>query len=99
MSFPQTPNRPLPGTYIQTPGPNLNPPPPIFQPNLPKSFQPNGSQNQGQAVAQPPQPGGQGTSKQSAEYVKPIQRAAKTINDTLAREAQYPELDSYVGRK
>lgn len=33
------------------------------------------------------------------ETLKPIDRAAKTINEVLALETKYPELDSYIGRK
>lgn len=33
------------------------------------------------------------------DRLKPIDRAAKTINETLAQETKYPELDSYIGRK
>ena len=39
------------------------------------------------------------TERQPQEFLKPIERAAKTINETLAHDARYPELDSYIGRK
>lgn len=45
------------------------------------------------------QQNGQSTGRQTAEYLQPLQRASKAVNDVLTREAQYPELDSYVGRK
>jgi hypothetical protein len=28
-----------------------------------------------------------------------IQRAARTVNETLAREARFPELDNYITRE
>jgi nuclear pore complex protein Nup155 len=31
--------------------------------------------------------------------LQPIQRAARTINETLQKEANFPDLDSYVRRK
>ena len=31
--------------------------------------------------------------------LKPVERATRTINDALARETQYPELDAYVSRE
>jgi nuclear pore complex protein Nup155 len=37
--------------------------------------------------------------KPAAESLKPVDRAAKTVNDTLRKESAYPELDNYVGRK
>ena len=99
----RTPNRPVPGSYLQTPaqGPNLRPgqsQPPVFQPNLPQKPQQNGIQTQNQALSQSTQQASQSSGKQTAEYIKPVQRASKTINELLVRESHYPELDSYVGR-
>ena len=31
--------------------------------------------------------------------LQPVQRAARTINEVLQREASFPELDSYVKRE
>ena len=106
MSFPapQTPHRlGLPGAYIQTPAQQTNlRPGQIAQPNFQiraTSFnQQYGSQGQSQAVSHSAQQGGQVAGVQIPAELKPIQRASKTINDALAREAQFPELDSYVGR-
>ena len=104
MSFaiPQTPQRPLPGAYLQTPSnlPSQTGQP--SQPNfgLPATSQQYGSQQQGHASAQQVQEsaGGQVASR-SPEDLKPVERASKTINDSLLRETQYPELDSYISRK
>lgn len=105
----QTPQRPLPGAYIQTPALNrfqsgqiLQP---NFRPNSAPSIQQHGAQTQTQAQAQTqvlvPETqqvtGGGGTPP--VDRLKPIDRAAKTINETLAQESKYPELDSYIGRK
>lgn len=37
--------------------------------------------------------------RQPLEILNPIERAAATINETLAHDARYPELDSYIGRE
>jgi hypothetical protein len=51
------------------------------------------SQNAGTVV--PSQP----TANSNQAGISPEARAAKTINDTLAQELRYPELDNYVTRK
>lgn len=33
------------------------------------------------------------------EELSPVARAARTINQTMAAEARYPELEGYLGRK
>jgi nuclear pore complex protein Nup155 len=52
------------------------------------------SQN-AQALRQQPPPG-PALTQQSGNTVSTVERAAQTINDTLAAEARFPELDSYV---
>ena len=100
-AIPQTPQRPLPGAYIQTPahglvnqGGQVNQP--NFRPNTITSQ--NASQGQSQALTQQKQQTGQVVANSSAGELKPIGRAARTINETLERESRYPELDSYVSR-
>ena len=102
MSFPvpQTPQRPLPGAYIQTPAPSSK-----YQSNLISqandrasivaSQQQYGSQAQGQQRQQPAQILG----RTQQDVLKPIERASRTINDTLAQESRYPDIDSYISRK
>ena len=34
----------------------------------------------------------------SAETLQPVERAARTVAEVLSQEAQYPELDNYIGR-
>jgi len=29
----------------------------------------------------------------------PVERAARTVDDMIVRDARYPELETYVGRK
>lgn len=99
--MPQTPQRPLPGAYIQTPAPGLTTKAgqltqPHFRPNAITSQ--NASQGQSQALTQQKQQTGQVAATSSLEELKPIVRAARTINETLDRESRYPELDSYVSQ-
>jgi nuclear pore complex protein Nup155 len=105
MAFPglQTPQRPLPGAFFNTPAASRfdvrPPPPPIFRTQS-QSFRggreaapaeaSNGSEQQ-----QPDQSRQQVQARSS----QPIQRAARTINEYLLREASFPEFDSYVRRK
>ena len=101
FAMPQTPQRPLPGAYIQTPAHGFtNKAGQFNQPN----FRPNTtasqiSQGQSQAPTHQRQQTGQVAGTSPAEELKPITRAARTINETLDQESRYPELDSYVSRK
>ncbi|KAL8662879.1 MAG: hypothetical protein Q9202_004301 [Teloschistes flavicans] len=87
-----TPQKALPGAYIQTPANNKyqgrqpNP-----RPNPAISQQQNALQHQGQDV----QAGGQ---KTGVEDLEPIARAAKAVNEALVEESRYPDLDSYIGQ-
>jgi nuclear pore complex protein Nup155 len=98
MSFaaPQTPQRPLPGAFLQTPAPTRYQSATAAQrtqsatiqnnSTRPQSF--NGQQQQQQAGLQiQPQP------------LLPVQHAAKTINKVLQRDASFPDLDGYIKRK
>ena len=101
FAVPQPPQRPLPGAYIQTPAHGLvNKSGPTNQPNFrPNAIASQGSQDQNQALTQQKQETGQVAETSSAQELKPIRRAARTINETLEQESRYPELDSYVSRK
>ena len=103
---PQTPQRPLPGAFIQTPAHGLvskagQLTQQKLRPNAITSQ--NASQGQSQPQSQPltqqKQQAGHVTGTSPAEELKPIGRAARTINETLDQELRYPELDSYVSRK
>ena len=104
MSFSlQTPQRPLPGAYIQTPALNKYRSSQQAQSNLPlkpaTTLSPHELQGQSHALIPHSQQAAQEVGKFGAESLKPIERAAKTINETLSYETRYPELDSYIGRK
>ncbi|KAA6414467.1 MAG: non-repetitive nucleoporin [Lasallia pustulata] len=105
MSFSvQTPQRPLPGAYLQTPAVSRTQPNPTPQPG----FSSRTSNSVGRNV---PQPSNQSLAQQSqpqqqpgqhgrpgGEPLDPMERASKTINEALAQEKRYPELDSYIGQ-
>lgn len=93
--MPQTPQRPLPGAYIQTPAHGtVNKAGQLNQPN----FRPNAITSQDARQGQSQAPKQQGAGISPAEELKPIGRAARTINETLNQESRYPELDSYVNQ-
>ncbi|RAL07213.1 putative non-repetitive nucleoporin [Aspergillus homomorphus CBS 101889] len=96
MSYPTlptlTPQRPLPGAYFQTPAPNAG-----------ASAQALSSQQPAATTQEPPSPiqlpsftAVQTKPKQS--LLNTEQRAARTINDTLAQESRYPDLDSSLSQ-
>ena len=95
MSFPglQTPQRPLPGAYFNTPAASRLGP--VRQP----SFQTQGTRQPSNPTGDPSQPVSQSREVPPPQAQKPIQRAARTINEVLQREASFPDLDSYVRRK
>lgn len=100
MSIPlQTPPRPLPGTYFQTPAAKLHAS--TFQtsypriakspfaapsPQLPRTGETAVPQK---ALALPAPPS-------SVRDLKPAERAAQTINETLVQESRFPELEHYL---
>ena len=101
--IPQTPPKALPGAYIQTPAFNKFQTGAVNQPAFrsipaPLQHQQNGAQVSSQALSNQSQQM-QTTGKSTTEELKPIERAAKTINEVMDQESRYPELDSYVGRE
>ena len=101
--LPQTPPKALPGAYIQTPAFNRFQAGAINQPAFrsipaPSQQQQYGSQSNSQALSRQSQQM-QAAGKPAAEDLKPIERAAKNINETMNQESRYPEIDSYIGRK
>lgn len=99
MSFavPATPQRPTPpGAFINTPAPSR---PPVFRaPSTTTSFQ-NVGQQQTQPSLAPTQQVALPPATSTAQTLTPIERAARTINETLTQETRYPDLDTYVGRE
>ncbi|KAI9756653.1 MAG: hypothetical protein M4579_003742 [Chaenotheca gracillima] len=102
MSFTvQTPQRHLPGAYQATPaGARYQaisiPPPPRFGPLAASTSQ--DSLTARTPNEQPPASGALQTNKSPPAPEDPVERAARTINDSLAQETRYPELDSYIGQ-
>ncbi|OXV07639.1 hypothetical protein Egran_04597 [Elaphomyces granulatus] len=93
MSYPTlTPQRPLPGTYFATPLPGDIPNAPNFQTKTPSV--PAGQS----APALSPPKVSPAAPKSKNETLSTRQRAARTINDTLAQESRYPDLDSYLSQ-
>ncbi|TKA79082.1 hypothetical protein B0A55_02521 [Friedmanniomyces simplex] len=82
VAGPQTPQRPLPGGFINTPAPA----PTIFAPQAAQL-----RQNQ-----QPPAAINNNAAQSSAPQLSPVDRAARTINETLRQEQSFPELEKYV---
>ncbi|SZE99990.1 unnamed protein product [Blumeria hordei] len=87
MAFPATPQKPLPGAYFATPAPSRYAKgAPFYQSNFTK---------QGDDET-PSIPALDNLEAAKMEALKPVQRAARTINEVLQREANFPDLDSYV---
>lgn len=99
---PMTPQRNLPGAYLNTPAPGRQqrPPPPAqlnFRPNAPPAQQ---APQQAAAPVQLSAPVLAGVAQAAHDQsLTPVERAARNINDTLTSEALYPELDNYIGRE
>jgi nuclear pore complex protein Nup155 len=87
VAGPQTPQRPLPGGFINTPAPA----PSFFAPQAASLRQnnppPAPSHNQNAA-----------DTTSTAPSISPVERAARTINDTLAHESRFPDLESVVSQ-
>jgi len=100
-SIMQTPPRPVPGIWPQTPAPRPTVPAPSFgtsisaQPARPPYL----SRTAGSALAitttRTPEAGAPSAIRPS-ETLKPAERAARTINEALASESRFPELDGYL---
>lgn len=92
MSYPpQTPQKALPGAYIQTPAVRSIP--------APQSYLSNFLQHQSQALSQRGQVTQTGTEKSDVEDIQPIARGAKAVDEALWEESRYPDLDNYIGRE
>ena len=96
-----TPQRPLPGAYIQTPAVSRHqtgPPRPVFS-RTGSNQQPQNGPQLTQPAQQPPQQQGQVAARPANKILSPIARASTVINENLDQELRYPELDTYVGRE
>lgn len=92
---PATPQRPLPGAFMMTPGPGVRPAQPVFRVNTAPVNPPQQLQ-QPLVPAPAPAPPAPVVQQQQQPEIQPIERAARTVNDTLTQEARYPDLDSYI---
>ena len=72
---------------------------PSFQSGAAANSQRYGSQPQSQALSKQRSTNAQQVAQSPTAALRPIERAAKAINDTLGADMKYPELDSYLGRK
>ncbi|KAI4194602.1 MAG: hypothetical protein LQ346_003637 [Caloplaca aetnensis] len=91
MSYiPQTPQKALPGAYVQTPAVSLVPACLNCTSNL--------LQHQSQALSQQGQGAQPETQRSNVGEIQPIARAARAVNEALSQESQYPDLDSYIGQ-
>lgn len=96
---PGTPQRPLPGAFLQTPAPTQNVPTAPQSRPVPAQG-PAYAQAQAQAQTQIPLPRMAPAVTQISNRALTVEeRGAHTINNTLAQEARYPDLDSYLSRK
>jgi nuclear pore complex protein Nup155 len=99
-----TPQRPLPGGFINTPAPNMrfpsssSHPPPAFK--LPsKSAVPQRPVASLQAQSISSQPTGPvAPVPGAAKDLSPVELAKMAINDKLEAEARFPPLEEYIGR-
>jgi nuclear pore complex protein Nup155 len=82
-----TPARPVPGVFPKTPGQQPPIPQPQFQSQA-TGYQQSSITNTGQVTSQQPQ--------SQLEALKPEQRAAKFINEALADDAQFADIDAYL---
>ncbi|KAJ6021530.1 hypothetical protein N7540_007034 [Penicillium herquei] len=87
---PATPQKPLPGAYLQTPAVPRN------------DFKSPPRQQQAQYARSPPQqnipPKLPPTATPPNQNLSTEERAARTINETLIQESRYPDLDSYLSQ-
>lgn len=96
----QTPQRPVPGVWPQTPATRPGLPAPSFQsPSTPLSRpalvpQPSSTTLTTTRPLDPPDQ----TSLRPLESLEPVERAARTINDALVSESRFPEVDAYLSQ-
>ncbi|KAF2223739.1 Non-repetitive/WGA-negative nucleoporin family protein [Elsinoe ampelina] len=94
-----TPQRKLPGGYISTPAQSQRiAQPSIFRSNSSSALALQRKPSSGALVNTASQSQQQVSGAQAPQDLSPVARGARTINDALASESRYPELDSYVGQ-
>ncbi|KAJ9609842.1 hypothetical protein H2200_006171 [Cladophialophora chaetospira] len=91
----QTPLRPAPGMWPQTPAPR---PPAVPAPSFQTPSRPalNPSQPSTSLVTTTPSGAVAQTSIRQPEALEPAERAARAINESLSQESRFPEVDNYL---
>ncbi|KAJ5466661.1 Nucleoporin [Penicillium diatomitis] len=109
---PPTPQRPLPGAWMQTPavarhGSFQSPSQQPLQQSYQQSQKPQAQPQQQQQQPQPPAIASQSpfmsriapvASHPQSQPLTTEERGARTINETLLKESRYPDLDSYLSQ-
>lgn len=96
---PQTPARPVPGVWPQTPAVRPQPAPPSFQsPGTSLSRPSLSHSNSTTTIATRPLDPSVQPSVRQPESLEPVERAAKTINEALTNESRFPDIDSYLSQ-
>lgn len=97
----QTPARPVPGIWPQTPATRPGIPAPSFQspatPSHRASLVPQSSASTSVTAARIPDPPAQ-TSIRQPESIEPLARASRTINESLINETRFPDVDTYLSQ-
>ncbi|KAL2815829.1 Non-repetitive/WGA-negative nucleoporin C-terminal-domain-containing protein [Aspergillus cavernicola] len=88
---PMTPQKPLPGAFFQTPAPSN-------ALNHPQFVSPQPTTQPASQAVLPRYPPSSVLKPTAPQNLNTEERAARTVNDTLAQEARYPELDSYLSQ-
>ena len=94
MATPATPQRPIPGGFAATPAGASTPAAASQQPLGQTIFAANAATLRQNAPAQ--QSSSAPAQQSSSQTRTPIERAARTINNTFEREMQFPALEDYV---
>lgn len=96
---PQTPARPVPGVWPQTPAARPQQPAPSFHSPGTSLSRPglSHSSSTGALPTRPLDPSVQPSVRQP-ESLEPVERAARTINEALANESRFPDIDNYLSQ-
>lgn len=96
---PQTPARPVPGVWPQTPAARPQQPAPSFHsPGTSLSRPAMSHPSSSTALATRPLDLSVQPSLRQPEALEPAERAARTINQALADESRFPDIDNYLSQ-
>ena len=96
MATAQTPPRPVPGIWPQTPAARPQLPPPSFSTSLSHVGQLSQPSHAAQPSSLLPAPPTEKLAPRPPEALKPAERAARSINDSLIGDTRFPDLDNYL---